>query len=125
MTEMQTRLRLLHPKRVVLQVSEGHHLQGARVGCLEDDRGRNPRIGRLAPSAGTEAPMVTGLEPGEPKIGPGRDEIVSAFKGELQEGLGHDGANGMPTEVLRTGVTAPIPEESSQWIEATWLQRSP
>jgi len=76
----------------------------------------------LLPARGAEAPAITGFEPRESELRPGRREVVPTRPAELQELRGHDGANGVDPQIFGTGFAAPVPEEPGERVVAARFQ---
>ena len=107
---------------VVLEVGQGEDLKGLFVSGLEHHWRGHACIGRLSPTACTDAPTVAGLESGEAKLRPRCAQIVSAMGRENQEGIGHDGTDCVTTKVFFAGVAAAVSEKASQRIKPAGLQ---
>lgn len=67
---------------------------------LQDDRRRHPDPHGLPPPPSTHAPPVARIEAGEPKLRPGRAEVIAQALGVLQEGHRHLGADGVTALVI-------------------------
>src|SRR5262245_46286828 len=78
---------------------------------LQDYAGRLAGLQRLLPARGAQTPAISGLEARETVVGHGRRQIVAARLGEFEEVVGHDDADGMAAEVLRTRIAAGVAEE--------------
>ena len=60
--------------------------------------------------------MISGLESGEGKFRARSHEIVSQISAELEEFLGHDGADTMKPAIAGPGAAAAIPEEAGHGV---------
>lgn len=74
------------------------------------------------PSRSTKTPFVARLETRKPKLGPGRDQIVSAVEAIIQE-FGRDrDANCVHAMIHLAGIAAAIPKKSCERVVATGRQ---
>ncbi len=85
-------------------------------------RGRALLVG-LRESQSAEAPLVAGLEAGEPELRPGRREVVAHLFRVLQEFRCQNYADGVRAAVVVPGLAAPGPVKAGQGVLAAGLQR--
>ena len=62
----------------------------------------------FVPAQGAQAPSVAGFQTGETVFGAGGAEVVTPAAGEVQERLGHDGADHVPPGILIVGAAKTI-----------------
>jgi hypothetical protein len=79
---------------------QGHHVEGALVIGGQHHRSGAAFAAGSEPVHGGDAPAVAWHEAGEPVVGHRRREVVADGALVLQELGGHDGADGLPAEVL-------------------------
>lgn len=107
---------------VVLEVGQGENLKGLFVGGLEHHRRGHACIGRLSPTACTDTPTISCLEPGETKLRPRRTQIVATMGRKNQECVGHHSTDRVSPKVFFAGVAAAVSEKAGQGIEPAGLQ---
>ena len=93
-------------------------------GGQHDGRGDTVLVG-VQPAHRDHAPAVAGLQTGEIVFRARGAQVIADGSLMLEEFRGHDGADGMATQILRTGATAAVAVEAGQWIGAALFQRPP
>jgi hypothetical protein len=101
---------------------EGNDLKCGLVGGFEDDRAGSSGLDYLQPAGGADAPLVAGVEAGEPVLWHGGGEVVAQASRDGEELFGDDAANSMNAEVVRTGVAAAVTIEAGERVEAAGFQ---
>src|SRR6476661_5967444 len=98
----------LKPDGVLLELVQGHDLQGDGVRALEHDLRGGAGVERLLPAFRAQAPAVAGLQAGEAILRHRRREVVAAGPGESQESRCCDDANRVQPAVVAAGVAAAV-----------------
>lgn len=99
-----------------------HELEDADVGRLQDHRRGDPRLDRLGPAKGTEAPAIAGFETGKHPLRPRRGQIVSPARGKGEKLLGHLGTDHVGTGVRLPGVTETVAVKACERIIGAALE---
>jgi len=86
------------------------------VSCFKYHPRRNPGVVSVDPPADAQTPAVTGLEPGESKLGSRGAEIVAFFFGELEERVRDYGTEQVNADIVRMGFAAAGPRVSGERI---------
>src|ERR1700694_3301597 len=114
-----------HVDGVLPERLQGHHVEGALVGGGQHYRGGAAFAVGLEPVRGGDAPAVAWHEAGEPVLGYRRRQVVADGALVLQELGGHDGADGVPAEVLGPGRAAAVAVEAGERVGAARFERAP
>lgn len=80
---------------------EVDEFEGGNVGGFEDDGGSHAGFMGFHPTVQAEAPVVAVGEPGEVPFRARRDEVIAPVPAEFQKFMGHDGADGVLSKILR------------------------
>ena len=89
---------------------------------LEHDGRSDARLESLLPASGDHAPAVARPESRKHPLWLRRYEIVSSRYGELEELLGHNGADDMEADVDTTCTAVAVAKEPGHRIEAAGLE---
>lgn len=76
----------------------------------------------IFPPRHADAPLVTGLKAGKTPFRLRRYQVVAIENGKIQELARRLNANGVQTDIFRTGATVAVAEKSSHRITAATLQ---
>lgn len=104
---------------VGFEVVKADKLKGGGVRCFEVDRRSNAAPQRITPARYANTPAISGIESRKSPLRMGRNEIVPVEHREIEKIASHDNANGVQTDVLRTGVAEPVAIKSCYGIAAT------
>jgi hypothetical protein len=118
------RLALGRFESVILEVFEGHELQGRHVCGLEDDRRGDAGRESFLPPDRTQAPLIAGIQSGKIILGDWCAEVVARALGELEELFGHPDADNVHSEVARHGLAASAASETGDGVFAAGLERA-
>jgi 2'-5' RNA ligase len=104
------------------QILEIDKLEDRRMRRFEIDRCRPATIERCFPTRHADAPAVARFQSWETPLGHRSDEIVAVEHREIEKFLGDFDADGMQTDVFRSGAAIPIAIKSSHRIATTAAQ---
>ena len=107
---------------MLLEYFQRHDLENALVcRCQHDRRGR-PVVMGPQPIASGDTPAIARDQAGKLKLWHRSDEVVADTALVLEKAAGHDGTDGVATDVPSVGITRPIPEEPGRGVESTGLK---
>ena len=107
---------------MLLEYFQRHDLENALVcRCQHDRRGR-PVVMGPQPIASGDTPAIARDQAGKLKLWHRSDEVVADTALVLEKAAGHDGTDGVATDVPSVGITRPIPEEPGRGVESTSLK---
>ena len=107
---------------MLLEYFQRHDLENALVcRCQHDRRGR-PVVMGPQPIASGDTPAIARGQAGKLKLWHRSDEVVADTALVLEKAAGHDGTDGVATDVPSVGITRPIPEEPGRGVESTGLK---
>jgi hypothetical protein len=108
---------------MALQVFQVDNIEGRLVRRAQNNTWRDPRLERLAPARGAQAPAVAGLKSRKAEVGLWRGEIVAPRFGEFEEVGGDLDAYRMQSKIFRPGMAAAGAVEARQRSVGAALQR--
>ena len=103
--------------REPLEIRERAVAQSAFVRGPQDHAGHLARLESFLPARRTQAPTVSGPQAGKAESWDRRRKIIAVGFGKLEELIGHDGADGMTTDVFSTRIAASVSEEPRQGLD--------
>ena len=90
--------------------------------CFKVNRSWPFVVERSLPSGHTDAPFIARLQTGEPPLRAGRDQIVSVEHRKVEKFLVYLDANGVLSNVVRTGSTVAVAVKTGEGVATTTFQ---
>ena len=95
------------------------------MGCFKIDRRGAVVIKGRFPTRDADAPFIARFESGKSPFRHRRDQIITIEHREIQKVAGYLHANGVETDVFRTGAAEPVAVKSGHRIATTTFQLRP
>src|ERR1700748_491653 len=99
-------VKLAGDDRVLNQKLERDDFESVFVSCFEDDGAGGASLLHLKPASGTDAPAVAWFQAGKAELRHRSAEVIAERLGGFKKGSVDDAADGVDTEIVRSGFAA-------------------